>query len=434
MLQRRRVELQSKALHKPARILVTHTPPPCPVQEVEQVPPVPSVQAPLPRSLNRVKVVGLRTILEEKLLSTDGVVDRYPEMWHTIKFNKFEILTRPRGSYIPSWYREFYAGYGELVPNEKKKANSFAPVDHLVVQGRRVKCSRTDINEVLGCTTNVIHVLVDQIQKKTLDDLKGWLAPLISDITPRWIKLGFHREKRDLNVDAWFWFGFISRDGHEGQAESDLTPIPSVDHIAVLACLSAISGEDGRGSDSHFLYKHPEERNQVNQSSAATTTSTSAAASRPPIDKAMLFKTGHLAQSANVHASQDMTTRRANAKRTEGDNQEVPPQPVIDPLEDNVTNLEFRLAFQVLAQAMTAQANRGVVNLVNPNVGMVAARVRDFTGMNPLEFYGSKVEEDPQEFIDEVYKILVIIGVTQVEKMELVAYQLNGVAQIWFNQ
>ncbi|XP_049391403.1 uncharacterized protein LOC125855710 [Solanum stenotomum] len=50
--------------------------------------------------------------------------------------------------------------------------------------------------------------------------------------------------------------------------------------------------------------------------------------------------------------------------------------------------------------------------------------------MNPPEFHGSKVEEDPQEFIDEVYKELVIMGVALVEKEELAVYQLKGVAQI----
>ncbi|WMV55302.1 hypothetical protein MTR67_048687 [Solanum verrucosum] len=54
--------------------------------------------------------------------------------------------------------------------------------------------------------------------------------------------------------------------------------------------------------------------------------------------------------------------------------------------------------------------------------------------MNPPEFHGYKVEKDPQEFIDEVYKVLMIMGVTQVEKKELTAYQLKGVVQIWFNQ
>jgi len=46
----------------------------------------------------------------------------------------------------------------------------------------------------------------------------------------------------------------------------------------------------------------------------------------------------------------------------------------------------------------------------------------------------TKVEEYPQEFIDEVYKVLAIVGVTSVEKVELASYHLKWVAQIWFNQ
>ncbi|WMV14300.1 hypothetical protein MTR67_007685 [Solanum verrucosum] len=65
---------------------------------------------------------------------------------------------------------------------------------------------------------------------------------------------------------------------------------------------------------------------------------------------------------------------------------------------------------------------------------MTTARVRDFTRINPLKFYDSKVEEDPQEFIDEVYKILAIKGVTLVEKAKFTACQLKRVAKIWFNQ
>ncbi|XP_049365847.1 uncharacterized protein LOC125830718 [Solanum verrucosum] len=58
----------------------------------------------------------------------------------------------------------------------------------------------------------------------------------------------------------------------------------------------------------------------------------------------------------------------------------------------------------------------------------------DFTRINPLEFHGSKVEENPQKFIDEVYTVVMIMGVTPVENAELAIYQLKGFAQVWFNQ
>ena len=80
-------------------------------------------------------------------------------------------------------------------------------------------------------------------------------------------------------------------------------------------------------------------------------------------------------------------------------------------------------------QAMTAQANRDIAPHLHQQVTTMVSRLRDFSQINPLTFYGSKVDEDPQEFLYEVYKVLYAMGVTSSEKDELASYQLKNVAQ-----
>ena len=54
--------------------------------------------------------------------------------------------------------------------------------------------------------------------------------------------------------------------------------------------------------------------------------------------------------------------------------------------------------------------------------------------MNPPIIHGSKVGEDPQEFLDGLYNVLSVMGVTSRPKAELAYYQLSDVSQIWYTQ
>lgn len=54
--------------------------------------------------------------------------------------------------------------------------------------------------------------------------------------------------------------------------------------------------------------------------------------------------------------------------------------------------------------------------------------------MNPSLFMGSKSEENSQEFLDMVQKVIDIIGITLSESTELAVYHLQDIAYTWFKQ
>ena len=58
------------------------------------------------------------------------------------------------------------------------------------------------------------------------------------------------------------------------------------------------------------------------------------------------------------------------------------------------------------AHSMTSQAHREVGPRVQRNDSTMASHLKNFKRMNPLMFHGSKVNEDPQDILDKVYKIL----------------------------
>ena len=87
-----------------------------------------------------------------------------------------------------------------------------------------------------------------------------------------------------------------------------------------------------------------------------------------------------------------------------------------------------------LARVVTTQVNLSMVPRVNIVESTMTSRLRDFVRMNPHIFLGFKVEEDPHEFLDGVYKVLSYMGVTSREKAEFSSYQLNDISQIWYTQ
>ncbi|KAK4712764.1 hypothetical protein R3W88_018671 [Solanum pinnatisectum] len=96
-----------------------------------------------------------------------------------------------------------------------------------------------------------------------------------------------------------------------------------------------------------------------------------------------------------------------------------------------MSNVVIRMTIQNLTHVLAAQVTSDARVQVNPNARKTTSRIRDFKRMNPPTFFGSKVEEDPQGFIDELFKVLHVMGVSPQEKAELAAYQLKDVAQVW---
>ena len=138
-----------------------------------------------------------------------------------------------------------------------------------------------------------------------------------------------------------------------------------------------------------------------------------------------------------------MNTRRTNARRvgeeienvraTPQDNQ-VPAQVQasandqvsINPAAMSDGEVRSALLSQDITtqtQAIMEQANIEVVPLENKHASTMASCLRDFTRMNPSIFLGSKVDEYPQDFLDEVYKILFAMGVSTIEKTDLASCQ-----------
>ncbi|TMW91564.1 hypothetical protein EJD97_014197, partial [Solanum chilense] len=78
--------------------------------------------------------------------------------------------------------------------------------------------------------------------------------------------------------------------------------------------------------------------------------------------------------------------------------------------DQEVSNVEFINSIKMLAQSLTNENNQ-VHASVNAFGGSATSMVRDFVRMNPPEFLGSQINEDPQNFLNENMKIFKVMQV-----------------------
>ena len=99
-----------------------------------------------------------------------------------------------------------------------------------------------------------------------------------------------------------------------------------------------------------------------------------------------------------------------------------------------MSTVERRSTICCLSQVLATQVARDTRVKLNPNASTTSSRIRDFTRINPPNFYVSKVKELSKVFIDEAYKILYAMGLTTSDKAELATYKLKDMSQALYVQ
>uniref|UniRef100_M1DZ54 Putative plant transposon protein domain-containing protein n=1 Tax=Solanum tuberosum TaxID=4113 RepID=M1DZ54_SOLTU len=114
-----------------------------------------------------------------------------------------------------------------------------------MVRGKEVECHNEHINAVLGRPLHSILPYQGFPIAMSLDDLKGWLAPMISDITASWLDAGAPIEKRDMNIAFWWWIdlGLLVSQEMALRSKQTQTSLPFPDMITELGRRAGVPRE-----------------------------------------------------------------------------------------------------------------------------------------------------------------------------------------------
>ncbi|WMV14455.1 hypothetical protein MTR67_007840, partial [Solanum verrucosum] len=98
--------------------------------------------------------------------------------------------------------------------------------------------------------------------------------------------------------------------------------------------------------------------------------------------------------------------------------------------QEEIKYADFREAIRMLSQVATYHVGQRD----NRHEVVDTSRIRELLRMNPPNFTGSSISENSENFIEELKMVFDVMHVAESERVELAAYQLRGVARIWFDQ
>ncbi|XP_070049534.1 uncharacterized protein [Nicotiana tomentosiformis] len=107
-----------------------------------------------------------------------------------------------------------------------------------------------------------------------------------------------------------------------------------------------------------------------------------------------------------------------------------PPAPIVPPSETGEQGM--REAIQLLTRMVSIHERQLESGADARRDRIGSSTVREFLHLAPPLFTGSSSTEDPQDFIDHMYRVLRVTHASVIEAVELASFQLRDVAVLWY--